>query len=135
MLLECQHLRRLCEFIGTTRIRRLSSYFFFILRRSDISVITVAKEVITLRFVTADVTIRSIRHRLLDENDRLAFAGRRLVYPAGPYKMTPLPDEETLGGAGVKKLAHGFPTLQVVLPKLTRETADKLGKEVRCLFP
>ena len=102
-----------------------------ILHRSDISVVTVTKEVIILRRVTADVTIRSIRHRLLDENDRLQFAGRRLVYPAGPHKMTPLPDDETLGGAGVKKLAHGMPTLQVVLLKMTREKADKLGKEVR----
>jgi hypothetical protein len=103
------------------------------LLRSRIAAVTMAGAVIAIDDATEADSILSVKQRVFAANRTLFVRRQRLVYDSGPFGMDALPDDETLGGAGV---AHdGSAMLDVLLADLTEADAAELGALVFLLLP
>ena len=80
--------------------------------------------------VSAADTILSVKWRVYAVNQKLPVRQQRLMYRPGPHGISPLADEETLGGAGVAQ--DGTAELDVLLEPLTEaEASEKRWWELR----
>ncbi len=77
---------------------------------------------------TAADTILSVKQRVFASNRQLPVRRQRLMYRPGPYGISPLADDETLGGAGVAR--DGTAELDVLLAEITAKQAAVLGEKV-----
>ena len=93
-----------------------------------IAIMTMAGAAIAIDDASATDTILSVKERTFAANRKLYVRRQRLVYCAGPRGMDPLPDDDTLGGAGVAQ--DGTAVLDVLLADLTAEEARTLGAKV-----
>jgi hypothetical protein len=99
-----------------------------------ISVVTMAGAAIAIEDAAAANTILSVKHRVFAANRKLYVRRQRLVYRPGPRGMDALPDDETLGGAGVAQ--DGSAELDVLLVDATDVEMVELGHGVRrCRIP
>ena len=73
-------------------------------------------------------TVLSVKRRVFAANRKLSVRRQLLVYEAGPRGMDPLPNDETLGGAGVAE--DGSAKLDVMLADPTAEDINELGDRV-----
>jgi hypothetical protein len=73
-------------------------------------------------------TILSVKQRAFAANPKLHVHRQRLMYRPGPHGISPLADDETLGGAGVAQ--DGSAELDVLLVDLTTDQVVQLGRKV-----
>jgi hypothetical protein len=78
--------------------------------------------------VSADDTIVSVKQRVFAVNSKLPVHRQQLMYRPGPHGIEPLPDNETLGGAGVAR--DGSAELDMLLSSLTVDEVTALGAKV-----
>ena len=83
---------------------------------------------IAIEDVADDKTILSVKERVFAVNRELPVHRQRLMYRPGPHGISPLADDETLGGAGVAR--DGSAELDVLLEPLTQWELSRLGPEV-----
>jgi hypothetical protein len=83
--------------------------------------------VIEIQGASTDDTIRSVKRRVFALNRQLFVHRQRLMYRPGPHGIEPLPDNETLGGAGVAQ--DGSAELDVLLAD-PAEQVKELGLQV-----
>ncbi len=83
---------------------------------------------IAIEDASAADTVLSVKRRVFAANPKLFVRRQRLVYSAGPHGIDPLPDNETLGGAGVAQ--DGTAQLDVLLADLTRPEVVELFSQV-----
>ena len=98
------------------------------LPRSRIRVVTMAGAAIAIDDAAAADTILSVKQRVFAANRNLFVRRQRLMYRPGPVGLSPLADDETLGGAGVAR--DGSAELDVLVADLTAAEAAKLGEMV-----
>jgi hypothetical protein len=84
--------------------------------------------VVTIEDATDADTVLSIKERVFAANRKLHVRRQRLMYRPGPYGITPLADDETLGGAGVAR--DGSAELDVLLVKFSKQEKEELGSKV-----
>jgi hypothetical protein len=82
-----------------------------------LSVVAMIGAAIFINDASAADTVHSVKQRVFAANRKLHVQRQRLVYRPGPLGMEPLPDDETLGGAGVAQ--DGSAELDVLLAELT----------------
>jgi hypothetical protein len=95
---------------------------------SRISVVSMAGAALAIDDASAAETIRNVKKRVFAANPQMSVRRQRLMYTDGPYGITPLADDETLGGAGVAR--DGSAKLDVLLVDLTAAEVAALGKKV-----
>ena len=83
---------------------------------------------ITIEDASAADTILSVKQCVFASNRELPVRRQRLMYRPGPYGISPLPDDETLGGAGVEH--DGSAELDVLLVDLTGDELEALERKV-----
>ena len=96
---------------------------------SRISVVAMTGAAIAIDNATSADSILSVKQRIFAINRKLPVHRQRLMYRPGPRGITPLADDETLGGAGVAR--DGTAELDVLLADLPAADAKRIGEQVR----